>query len=121
MPKLPVAEVKRRLLRGLRATKEDYVYINVIHIIDVLGLEKAENLIEHLIETHEKTKVRGSRQLKSKHTGLAKFDRAALLLAIEEDDKVKAEQSGIQLQTGLLFSVNHPTPEVRDSRSKDLQ
>lgn len=98
-------EVKRSIVKALKsdmAKDEEYVYIDVTDIALLIGMDNTEALADNLVETHQARAVSGTKQLKKHRTGIAQFDRADLLRAIEEykpNDKTDIQQQTTELQT----------------------
>ena len=106
--------VKNAICHGLKKAMADFVYIDITQVLQILPLEAVDKLVQNIVETHEKSAIRGQKKLKSTYTGIGKFNPKLLLKAIEDHDKTEAEQSGIQLQTELLPSIRRFTKRTED-------
>jgi len=74
---------RRELLYGLRRTSEEKVVIDVSHLIQSIGLDEAETLVEDLAEIHEAVTTPYSSRERIVRHGYCVVTRALAVEALE--------------------------------------
>lgn len=103
---MPDEQRREELILGLSSTQNESVTINVSHLIQAVGLQKADELSGPITATVEAVgKQRNgpatTRQLSFKHSGMTEVDRESTLEALKEA-KAKATKDKIDKSKSRL-------------------
>ena len=83
------SERREELIKGLSATGEDKVFVDVSHVIQAIGLVETEKHIESLVEQQEVENPRAftprsALRFAVRRRGIAQVNRSAVLKACKE-------------------------------------
>lgn len=83
-----------RLIHSLKATGDEEVIVEASHLIQVVGMKKADELCKNLTETRQLVQSNTSTTPRLVRKGHATVDRAACLAAVEQARDTLPEEVG---------------------------
>ena len=96
---MPDEQRREELIAGLSATGEEKVFVNLSHLAQAIGMEKAGDMVESLTEQHEvvdpRTSPRSTLKVQKIRNAVIQVDRVEALdacLKAKSDSTLKANK-----------------------------